>query len=133
MTLNKLGGGVETKIPSPAAGPKMAKPPLWSAIDIERPIAARFEQIATFYPDRLAVAGGGQKLTYDQLNRAANRLAHAIQTALGNDMEPVAIRMEHGVQLIVTVLALLKAGKFFVPLDTMHPEERIRSILEHAG
>ena len=46
--------------------------------DVETSIPARFEKMAEMYPDRLAVKSGVRSYTYDELNRAANRIAHAI-------------------------------------------------------
>jgi amino acid adenylation domain-containing protein len=98
--------------------------------EIEQSIAARFEKIARLYPDRTAVKMGQQRLTYDELNRAANRLARAILALRGEGNEPVVLLFEPGIRPIVAILGLLKAGKIYVPLDPSFPRDRIRTILE---
>jgi amino acid adenylation domain-containing protein len=93
-------------------------------------VQARFEQQAARYADHLAVRTPSASLTYAALNRAANRLAHAILRHCAPDQARVALLLRHDAPLIVAVLATLKAGKVFVPLDPEHPEARSRFILE---
>jgi len=81
------------------------------------------------YPDRPAVHTGGCALTYDELNRTANRLARAIIDRQGKGNEPVAIFLKHGGPVIPTMLGVLKAGKIFVVIDPSFPEERIKYLL----
>ena len=97
--------------------------------DVETSIPARFEKIVRLYPDGLAVKDEDQSLTYDQLNRAANRIAQAILAMRGDRSEPIATLFEHGIDSIVAIFGLLKAGKFFVALDPSSPPEQIRNIL----
>ena len=59
---------------------------------LERSIPDRFEEIVRRYPDRLAVKAGSHALTYDALNRAANRVARAILAHGGGEEEPIADR-----------------------------------------
>jgi amino acid adenylation domain-containing protein len=98
---------------------------------LEGSIPARFEHVVGRCPDQAAVVDGDQRLTYDELNRAANRVAHAILAA-GTSGATVALVFEHGIQAIVAVFGTLKAGKICVPVDPQHPVERVRRILEHA-
>ena len=99
---------------------------------VEQSIPNRFEEQVRRYPERIAVKSQGQELTYDQLNRAANRLAQTILTGLGEGLEPVAVLFEHGAQMVVALLGVLKARKFCVPVDASHPTPRISSILENS-
>jgi amino acid adenylation domain-containing protein len=96
---------------------------------VEQSIPARFEQIVRRYPDRLAVKTKNHALTYEELNKAANRVAHAIVARRGIGEEPVALLMEKDAPLIAAVLGVLKAGKFYVPLDPAFPSGRISSML----
>lgn len=98
--------------------------------DVEQSIAQRFEHLVARYPERNAIVTGNQSLTYKELNRAANRLAHVMVQLRGTGSEPVALRLEHGADLIVAILAVLKAGKIYVYLDPSFPETRIADILE---
>ena len=103
--------------------------------EIEQSIPARFEQQVAKYPDRLAVKARSHQLTYDELNKAANRVARAILAQRGECNEPIALLLEKGTPLSATILGVLKAGKIYVPLDPSYPRARIAAILEdlHPG
>ena len=105
---------------------------LFKKTDIEQSLPARFEQQAEKYPDRLAVKNGGLTLSYAELNRAANRLAHAIIARRGTNQESVALFLQHGIPAVIAILAILKAGKRCIPLDSGFPAARVASILEEA-
>ena len=97
---------------------------------VEQSIPDRFEEQVRLYPDRLAVKSKDQELTYNQLNKAANRLAHTIIAERGEGPEPVAVLFEHGAQMVAALLGVLKARKFFVPIDASHPTQKISGILK---
>jgi len=118
---------------SAAAGPSVGPSDGFVAFPreaLERSIPKRFEEMARRYPDRLAVKTGHQTLSYDALNAAANRLAHAIPGPRDSAEEPIALLLEKGVAPIVAMLAALKAGRIYVPLDAGFPPERLRDTLE---
>ena len=100
--------------------------------EVEQSIATRFEQQARRWPTRVAVRTAGQELTYAALNRAANQLAHLLLQELGSGAEPVGLLLEHGAPMVTALLAVLKAGKFYVPLDPAYPRERLAYILDDA-
>ncbi|KPX63068.1 Syringopeptin synthetase C, partial [Pseudomonas syringae pv. lapsa] len=84
-----------------------------------------FEEKAQAQPDAIAVAFQAQRLSYAELNRQANRLAHhLIGMGIGPD-DRVAICVERGVKMIVGLLGVLKAGAAYVPLDPAYPAERL--------
>lgn len=85
--------------------------------NIEQPIASRFEQIVDCDPTRLAVKLDDQAVTYDTLNKMANRIAHALQSRCGTGNEPVALLVRNDLGTIAAILGINKAGKIFVPLD----------------
>jgi len=99
-------------------------------LEIQQSIPDRFEKIVEKFPDRCALKNGDYKLTYKQLNNAANQIAEKIVSFHGVVNNPVAILLEPGVQAITAILAVLKSGKTCVPLDADFPHERNRSILE---
>jgi amino acid adenylation domain-containing protein len=81
-------------------------------------------------PDAAALAFEGQVLTYRELNRRANRLAHHLR-ALGVGPETlVGVCVERSPEMVVAVLATLKAGGAYVPLDPTYPPDRLAFILE---
>jgi amino acid adenylation domain-containing protein len=97
--------------------------------DGEPSIPARFERQARLHPERLAVADDAQALSYRQLNGLANRIAHAVLAARGTGAEPVALLVGDGAPAVAAMLAVLKAGKFYVVLDASQPAARTAAIL----
>jgi amino acid adenylation domain-containing protein/non-ribosomal peptide synthase protein (TIGR01720 family) len=93
-----------------------------------------FEQQAARTPDTVALAlPGGEELTYAELNRRANRLAHYLRTlGVGPDV-PVGLSVGRSPLLPVGLLAILKAGGAYVPLDPAYPEARLAFILQDVG
>ena len=92
-------------------------------------VVARFEEAVGRYADRTAVRSVAQELTYSALNRAANRIAHAILRQCVEGESPVALLLNSGAPMVCAILAALKAGKIYVPLDATHPRARIAAIL----
>jgi amino acid adenylation domain-containing protein len=97
--------------------------------EIEQSIPERFEQQARRDPDRLAIKVNSDTLTYDELNRAANRVARAVLAHLPGE-GTVALLLEHGASMIASILGVLKAGKIYVPLDPSYPRARNAHILQ---
>ncbi|HEX8242203.1 MAG TPA: amino acid adenylation domain-containing protein, partial [Longimicrobium sp.] len=105
----------------------------WNRTEAEAPrdacVHQLFEAQVERTPDAPAVVREGESLTYAELNRRANRLAHHL-IALGVGPETrVAILAEPATETVVGVLAVLKAGGAFVPLDPEYPAERLRYLL----
>jgi arthrofactin-type cyclic lipopeptide synthetase C len=89
-----------------------------------------FEEQVLKTPDAVAVVFRDESLSYDQLNRRANQLAHYL-THLGVTPDArVAICVERGLEIVVGLLAVLKAGGVYVPLDPAYPPDRLRFMLE---
>jgi acyl-coenzyme A synthetase/AMP-(fatty) acid ligase/acyl carrier protein len=79
--------------------------------DVETSIPARFEKIVLRNPNRIALKTDSYQITYDELNCAANRLAHRILARRGNGQEAVAVFVRGALRLIIAYLAVFKAGK----------------------
>jgi amino acid adenylation domain-containing protein len=101
--------------------------------EIFHSIPQRFQDVVRQSPEQFAVKMGERTWTYQSLNRQANRIAHAIMTTRGQGSEPIALLFEQGVDFIAAILGVLKAGKFFVALDSSLPKARIQHILRDAG
>ncbi|WP_338460409.1 non-ribosomal peptide synthetase [Azotobacter vinelandii DJ] len=90
------------------------------------------EQVART-PEAVALVFGEREMSYAELNRRANRLAHRlIELGVGPDV-PVGIAVERGVEMVVGLLAILKAGGAYVPLDPEYPGERLAYMIGDSG
>ncbi|GGS18690.1 hypothetical protein Snoj_73410 [Streptomyces nojiriensis] len=96
-------------------------------------IDARFARQASVLGDAIAVTGIDGRLTYRELDRSANRLAHHLRSLGVGPEVPVAVCMERTTALVTALLAVLKAGGAYVPLDPASPDERIAFTLADAG
>ena len=95
-------------------------------------LAQQFEAQALRTPGATALAFEHETLTYSQLNARANQLAHHLLT-LGVEREtPVAILLERSFELVIAILAVLKAGGAYLPLDPQYPRERLSFTLQDA-
>jgi amino acid adenylation domain-containing protein len=92
--------------------------------DVETSIPARFEKIVRLHPKSLAIKHKARSLSYEALNQLANRIARAILFTRGMGSEPVALLFDYGVDVIASLMAVLKAGKFYVALDPAFPPDR---------
>ncbi|MDT7588909.1 MAG: hypothetical protein QOE32_6459, partial [Pseudonocardiales bacterium] len=91
------------------------------------------ERAAAANPDATAVSWAGGTLSYRELDGRANRIAHRLREN-GVDAEArVGLYLTRSPELVVAMLAVLKAGGAFVPLDPDWPEIRVRSVAEDAG
>jgi amino acid adenylation domain-containing protein len=92
-----------------------------------------FEQQAAATPGAVAVVLNDQQLTYQELNKRANKLAHYLR---GHGMRPeslVGVCLKRSVDAVITILAVLKSGGAYLPLDPSYPRERLSQMLADAG
>lgn len=95
-------------------------------------IPSLFREVAKKYPDRPALYAGKFSYTFEQLDKASNRIAHALLQRGIRQSQPVLYMLHRNETLIPTMLGILKAGAAFIPIDPEYPEERIRYILENS-
>jgi amino acid adenylation domain-containing protein len=89
-----------------------------------------FEAQAARSPAAVALAAGGERLTYAELNGRANRLARWL-AARGVAVEtPVGVCLERNADLVIALLAIIKAGGAYVPLDPAYPQARLAQVVE---
>jgi amino acid adenylation domain-containing protein len=97
------------------------------------PVHELLERQALLTPDRLAVVGSDSSLTYEELDAAANRLANHLQALGPLRGETVGLCMERTPAMIVALMAILKGGGCYLPLNYEHPVARIAHQLREAG
>ena len=96
-------------------------------------IHERVERQARLRPSAIAIRDRGLCLSYDELNRRANRLAHRLRLhGVGPDVL-VGLCVPRGCDLLVGALGILKAGGAYVALDAAHPDARLAELVEDAG
>ncbi len=146
-TINRMSGHFQTLLEGIVANPKQrisALPWLtqaekhqllidWNKTDAEYPqtqcVHQLFEAQVAKTPEAIAVTFEKQQLTYRELNRRANQLAHYLQS-LGVQAEVlVGIYVERSIEMLVGLLGILKAGGAYVPLDPAYPIERLAFML----
>jgi len=96
----------------------------------EQSFVELFERTAQRYPDRIAVTFKNQHLTYSQLDISSNQFAHALIDDGMRKGDKVGIVLERSENLIVALLAVMKAGAVYLPFDPSHPAARVSAILE---
>ncbi|MFA4135847.1 MULTISPECIES: amino acid adenylation domain-containing protein [unclassified Brevibacillus] len=81
-------------------------------------------------PDRIAAEMGSETITYRELDRRSNQLAHYLITLGVLSNTPVGLCMNRSLELVISILGIVKAGGAFIPLDTELPEARMAHLLE---
>ncbi len=104
----------------------------WADYPREACIHELFEAQARRTPNQVAVVCEGRQLTYHELNRRADQLAQHLHTLGVNPDVLVAIHLERSLEMIVGLLAILKAGVAYLPLDPLYPPNRLAFMLEDA-
>ncbi len=99
----------------------------------ERCIHHLFEEAVLRSPDAVALTAGERRMTFTELDRAANRLAHHLRSLGVGPEVRVGLCLERGLDLVTGLLGILKAGGAYVPLDPTLPRERLAFILRDAG
>jgi amino acid adenylation domain-containing protein len=101
--------------------------------DVEVTIPELFARQAAATPDAVALMGAGRSVTYAELDRRANRLARTLRShGVGPD-DLVGVLAERSVELVVGILAVLKAGGAYLPLDPSYPAARLAYLLADSG
>ncbi|MBW4670971.1 MAG: amino acid adenylation domain-containing protein [Cyanomargarita calcarea GSE-NOS-MK-12-04C] len=146
-TINRMVGHFQTMLAGIVANPEqgIAELPLLTAnekrellvdlnntaVDYPRNkcIHELFEEQVKRNPEAVAVVFAGQQMTYGELNTKANQLAHYLRS-LGVETEvPAGIYLERSLEMIVSVIAILKAGGVYLPLDPSYPLDRLEFML----
>ncbi|MFD8376282.1 amino acid adenylation domain-containing protein [Streptomyces sp. NPDC059688] len=108
----------------------------WHGTPRSTPAAALpqlFAEQAARTPDAVALSHGTQRLTYAELDRRANRLANRLIAEGVRPGSRVALFQERSPEAVVAILAVVKAGAVYVPLDTRYPKDRIDLVVRMSG
>lgn len=100
--------------------------------DTHRSIHSLIEAQAVEHPDAIAVAFGGQTMTYRVLNEKSNKLAQAIQAGGVSPQSHVGVFVDRSFDMIVGILGILKSGSAYVPLDPTYPAEQLQRLADTA-
>lgn len=92
-----------------------------------------FEEQVQRAPDAIAATFEKQQLTYKELDQRSNQLAHHLRKHGVGPEVPVGICLERSLEMIVTLLGVLKSGGAYLPLDPASPQKRLKLMLEDAG
>ncbi|HMG73720.1 MAG TPA: amino acid adenylation domain-containing protein, partial [Pyrinomonadaceae bacterium] len=149
-TVERLAGHLATLLESAIANPdqRIAELPLltpaerhqlldeWNDASQEHPsqcLHELFERQVERAPDDTALVLAKEKLSYRELNCRANQLAHYLRAMSVGPESLVAVVMERSLEMIVSVLGVLKAGAAYLPVDPAYPKDRISFMLEDAA
>ena len=101
--------------------------------DLDKPVHERIAEQARRTPDAIALSFEGRELNYAELHSRSDRLAaHLRELGAGTDV-PVALCMERSVEIVVALLAVLKAGAAYMPMDPEYPADRLAFMLEDSA
>ncbi len=146
-TIERMAGHFETLLQSALGSPdqSVSRLPLLTGQELEQltlfnstraaypretTLHACFEQQAERTPDATALVYEGTEISYSALNQLANRLAHRLT---GQGVKPgdlVGISLKRSFAMVAGLLAILKTGAAYVPLDTAYPEERLAFMVQ---
>lgn len=94
------------------------------------PFISFFEKQVEQTPNRPALTFEGNTLTYEQLNKKANSLSHLLRTNGVSNNTIVGVMMNRSLEMIISLLAILKSGGSYIPIDPEYPKERIDYMLK---
>lgn len=149
-TIVRMGGHFQTLLEGIVVNPdeQIAKLPLlteaerhqlvvdWNHTEMEYPrnrcVHQLFEAQAVRTPDSIAVVFGRESLTYRELDRRANQLAHHLIKLGAKPDSLVGICLERSLEMVTGLFAILKAGSAYVPIDPAYPCDRVAYMLENS-
>jgi amino acid adenylation domain-containing protein/FkbH-like protein len=104
-----------------------------TAFPLDLSLIQHFEQQVERTPLSVAVVADDQRLSYDELNRRANQLAHRLKKMGVGPDTLVGVCMERSVEMVVALYGVLKSGGAYVPIDPEYPHQRVEFMLRDAG
>ena len=99
----------------------------------DKTITQLFEEQVDKTPDNIAVVFENQKLTYRELNERANSLANYLRSKKIGRNDIVGIMVNRSLEMIISILAVLKSGACYIPIDPEYPQDRIEYMLNNSN
>lgn len=99
----------------------------------EKPLHELFREQAKKSPANLAIIDGDNKIAYHELDQLTNRFAALLQNKNIQIGDTIAVALDRSPQVIITLLAILKSGAAYVPLDPDYPKERVELMLQDSS
>ena len=99
----------------------------------DKTIVELFEEQVLKTPDNIALVFGDDKLTYKELNEKANSLAYYLRNNGIGRNDIVGIMVNRSLEMIVSILAVLKSGACYIPIDPEYPQDRIEYMLSNSN
>ena len=94
----------------------------------------QFKVIVKKYPKQIAISCNGLDLTYEELDQKSDLVANLVKNNLTEDTEYVGLLMDRGLEMVISVLGILKAGVAYIPIDPVNnPTERIKLCLSEVN
>lgn len=128
VSVHPSGRGVD-KEPITTTSPATPANAIALAETLDTPLHYLLAQTATQFSDKPALEFNGQTLTYEQLHTQANHLAHHIQQRGMGPGTIVGVMLDRTPEMVVSLLAVLKAGAAYLPLDPVYPHDRLAFML----
>lgn len=100
---------------------------------LQQPVVRQIEQVAREHPERIACTSDGRTLTYQELDLAANELAHRLLTTDDANGGVVALLLDRSVDFVVAAVAAHKAGAAYLPIDPRDPVDRLAALIDTSG
>ena len=99
---------------------------------MEKFIYELFEEQAEIYPDRTAIVFNGQAITFGELNNRSNQLGKYIRGKKIMPNEIIAVVMDRSIEMVISLIAIIKSGAAYLPIDPKFPKERVEFILDNS-
>ncbi len=99
----------------------------------DKTISQLFEEQVKLTPNNIAVKFKNKSLTYDELNRKSNKVAHFLRNLGIKANDVVAIRLNKSLEMVIGILGIIKAGGCYLPIDLSYPQERVSFMLEDSN
>jgi amino acid adenylation domain-containing protein len=102
-------------------------------VKIEKTFLDEFKSIVKLYPENIALKSNSKKLTYRELDLISNQFSSYLLNKIGIDGDLVGINLERSPDVLISIIALFKIKKAYMPIDPKFPEERINILLKEAN